>query len=108
MSGMLLQFTIQLALMGFAEFVLHLSRMNPDMMYLHQDCGYLNIAYFKFDIDDTSGKIQAYWDVCDCVNLNIAYLVCITVVFMPPPFKEWWRGIKCYPCPCVRPFVRPL
>jgi len=28
--------------------------------------------------------------------------------FMPPPFEEWWRGIKCYPCPCVRPFVLPL
>ena len=32
--------------------------------------------------------------------------------FMPPPFEEWWRGIKCYPCPCVcacvRPCVRPL
>jgi len=27
---------------------------------------------------------------------------------MPPPFEEWWRGIKCYPCPCVRPCVRPL
>ena len=22
--------------------------------------------------------------------------------FMPPPFEKWWRGIKCYPCPCVR------
>ena len=42
--------------MGFAEFVLHLSRMNPDMMYLHQDCGYLNISYFKFDIDDQTGE----------------------------------------------------
>jgi len=29
-------------------------------------------------------------------------------IFMPPPFKEWWRGIKCYPCPCVRASVRPL
>jgi len=27
---------------------------------------------------------------------------------MPPPFEEWWRGIKCYPCPCVRPCVRSL
>jgi len=26
--------------------------------------------------------------------------------FMPPPFEEWWRGIKCYPCPCVRACVR--
>lgn len=42
--------------MGFAEFVLHLTRMNPDMIYLHQDCGYINISYFKFDIDDQSGK----------------------------------------------------
>jgi len=22
--------------------------------------------------------------------------------FYAPPFEEWWRGIKCYPCPCVR------
>ena len=36
-------------------------------------------------------------------------------VFMPPPFKEWRRGINCYPCPCVHssvracvsPYVRP-
>jgi len=26
---------------------------------------------------------------------------------MPPPFEEWWRGINCYPCPCVRASVRP-
>jgi len=24
------------------------------------------------------------------------------ILFMPPPFEEWWRGIKCYPCLCVR------
>lgn len=29
--------------------------MNPDMMYLHQDSGLLDIAYFKFDIDDQTG-----------------------------------------------------
>jgi len=23
-------------------------------------------------------------------------------IFMPPPFEEWWRGIKCYPCLCMR------
>ena len=28
--------------------------------------------------------------------------------FIPPPFEEWYRGIKCYPCPCVRSFVRRL
>jgi len=26
--------------------------------------------------------------------------------FMPPPFEEWWRGIKCSPCPCVRPLSK--
>jgi len=31
----------------------------------------------------------------------------VTLFFMPPPFEEWWRGIKCYPCPCVRSCVRP-
>jgi len=30
-----------------------------------------------------------------------------STVFMPPPFEEWWRGIKCYPCPCVRACGRP-
>jgi len=28
-------------------------------------------------------------------------------LFMPPPFEEWWMGIKCYPCPC-NASVRPL
>lgn len=54
----LLQFTLQLALACFAEYVLHLTRLNPDMMYLHQDSGLVNIAYFKFDVDDSTGKIQ--------------------------------------------------
>jgi len=27
-------------------------------------------------------------------------------IFMPPPFEEWWRGIKCYPCLSVRSSVR--
>lgn len=47
--------TLQLALACFAEYVLHLTRLNPDMMYLHRDCGLLNVSYFKFDIDDAKG-----------------------------------------------------
>jgi len=56
---------------GFAEFVLHLTRMNPDMMYLHRDSGFLNIAYFKFDIDDQSGtqQITVLTFFKHCVNL---------------------------------------
>jgi len=30
------------------------------------------------------------------------------MVFMPPPFEEWWRGIECYPYLCVRSSVCPL
>lgn len=52
-------FTLQLSLTCFAEYVLHLTRLNPDMMYVHQDSGLINIAYFKFDIDDTSGELDA-------------------------------------------------
>lgn len=53
------QFTLQLSLTCFAEYVLHLTRLNPDMMYMHQDSGLINIAYFKFDIDDISGELDA-------------------------------------------------
>ncbi len=52
-------FTLQLSLAGFAEYVLHLSRLNPDMMYVHQDCGLINISYFKFDVDDVSGELDS-------------------------------------------------
>lgn len=52
------QFTLQLALACFVEYVLHLTRLNPDMMYLHQDSGLINISYFKFDVDDSTGKKQ--------------------------------------------------
>lgn len=54
-----MQFTLQLSLACFAEYVLHLTRLNPDMMYVHQDSGLINIAYFKFDVDDTSGELDA-------------------------------------------------
>ena len=40
-------YKLQMALAGFAEHVLHLSRCNPDMLYIHQDSGLINISYFK-------------------------------------------------------------
>ena len=51
-----MQFTASLALEGVAEIVLHLTRLNPDMMYVHQDAGFVNVAYFKFDIDEQTGS----------------------------------------------------
>uniref|UniRef100_A0A0L8IF18 Non-specific serine/threonine protein kinase n=1 Tax=Octopus bimaculoides TaxID=37653 RepID=A0A0L8IF18_OCTBM len=75
--------TIQLALMAFAEFILHLTRMNPDMMYLHQDCGFLNIAYFKFDLDDQSGELDANRPVPFRLTPNIAEFLTSTGVTGP-------------------------
>lgn len=76
-------FTVQLALMGFAEFVLHLTRMNPDMMYLHQDCGYINISYFKFDIDDQTGDLDANRPVPFRLTPNISEFLTSTGVTGP-------------------------
>ena len=49
------QMTNHLALWGFAEFAFCLTRMNPEMIYLHQDSGFLNVSYYKFDTDDVTG-----------------------------------------------------
>lgn len=38
------------------EYLLHLTKLYPDMMYIHQDSGLINVAYFKFNIDDAKGK----------------------------------------------------
>ena len=51
--------TLQLALAGFVEYVLHLSRLNPDILYIHQDAGLMNVAYFKFDVDDVTGELDS-------------------------------------------------
>ncbi|XP_055874365.1 transformation/transcription domain-associated protein-like isoform X5 [Biomphalaria glabrata] len=75
--------TIQLALMGLAEFVFHLTRMNPDQMYLHQDCGYLNISFFKFDIDDQTGDLDANRPVPFRLTPNIAEFLTHTGVIGP-------------------------
>ena len=52
-------FTEQMALCGFIEYVLHLTRMNPDMIYIHQDSGLIHVTYYKFDIDDNTGELDA-------------------------------------------------
>uniref|UniRef100_A0A670YI66 Transformation/transcription domain associated protein n=1 Tax=Pseudonaja textilis TaxID=8673 RepID=A0A670YI66_PSETE len=52
-------FIIQLALIGFAEFVFHLNRLNPEMLQIAQDTGKLNVAYFRFDINDATGDLDA-------------------------------------------------
>ncbi|ESN91105.1 hypothetical protein HELRODRAFT_194551 [Helobdella robusta] len=51
--------TTHLGLLGLSEFVLHLTRLDPDMIHLHRDSGFVHAAYFKFDIDDETGDLNA-------------------------------------------------
>ena len=48
--------TLQLGLADFCEFVFHLNRLNPEMMYIHRDTGLTNIAYFRFEINEENGE----------------------------------------------------
>lgn len=43
--------------------------MNPDMMYLQQDSGFLSVSYFKFDTDDQSGYYIDY------INLSLTIII---------------------------------
>lgn len=68
-------FTLQLSLACFCEYILHLTRLNPDMLYIHQDSGLLNISYFKFDVEDTKGELDANRPVPFRLTPNIQELV---------------------------------
>ncbi|OWR41911.1 transformation/transcription domain-associated protein isoform 1 [Danaus plexippus plexippus] len=67
--------TLQLSLAACAEYVLHLTRLNPDMLYVHHDSGLLNVAYFKFDVDDTTGELDGNRPVPFRLTPNISELV---------------------------------
>jgi len=62
--------------------------------------------YLTFEKQYSSSKIlpamSSYSKICFFTDLPTPF----QNIFMPPPFEEWWRGIKCYPCPCVRSSVR--
>ena len=60
---------------GFAEYVLHLSRLNPDILYIHQDSGLVNVAYFKFDLDELSGELESNRPVPFRLTPNLTELV---------------------------------
>jgi transformation/transcription domain-associated protein len=69
------QFTLQLALASLAEYVLHTTRLNPDMIYVHQDSGLMNVAYFKFDVDDLTGELHANRPVPFRLTHNISEFI---------------------------------
>ncbi|XP_033220023.1 transformation/transcription domain-associated protein-like [Belonocnema kinseyi] len=68
-------FTLQVSLACFAEYALHLTRLNPDMIYLHRDSGLMNVAYYKFDLDKTSGQLISNRPVPFRLTPNILELV---------------------------------
>lgn len=50
------------------------------MMYLHQDSGLMNVAYFKFDVNDATGKLDESRPVPFRLTPNIVeYLSCIGI-----------------------------
>jgi transformation/transcription domain-associated protein len=55
--------------------VLHLSRLNPDILHIHQDSGLVNVAYFKFDLDDATGELESNRPVSFRLTPNLTELV---------------------------------
>ncbi|XP_063882780.1 transformation/transcription domain-associated protein-like isoform X6 [Scylla paramamosain] len=76
--------TVQLALIGLMEYLLHLTKLYPDMMYVHQDSGLINVAYFKFSIDDAKGELDGNRPVPFRLTPNLAELV--TSIGVSGPF----------------------
>jgi len=99
---LLLQFTLQLSLACFAEYVLHLTRLNPDMMYIHQDSGLVNVSYFKFDVDDTTGG---------CVHLSVRLLytdIFIALIFISHVIAQLTVRFHNFLCPLHGIYFRDL
>lgn len=69
------QLCIQLALSGFAEFTLHLTRLGPEMLQIAQDSGRLTVSYSRFELDDTKGELDANRPVPFRLTPNIAEFV---------------------------------
>lgn len=69
------QFTAQLTLSQFAEFTLHLSRLSPEMLQIVRGTGRLTIAYYKFELDDNKGELDANRPVPFRLTPNISELI---------------------------------
>ncbi|XP_038044323.1 transformation/transcription domain-associated protein-like isoform X2 [Patiria miniata] len=65
-------FTTQLALLGLVEFVMHLTRLNPEIIQVERNSGLLSIFYFRFDMDDATGELDANRPVPFRLTPNIA------------------------------------
>lgn len=64
-----------MALAYLCEHALNLTRLNADMMYLHQDSGLMNISYFKFDINDEKQQFSQHRPVPFRLTPNIGEFI---------------------------------
>ncbi|XP_053690427.1 transcription-associated protein 1 [Sabethes cyaneus] len=76
-------FTLQLSLSCMLEYSLYLTRLNADMMYIHQDSGLMNVSYFKFDVDDITGLLDVNRPVPFRLTPNIVEFLSIIGVAGP-------------------------
>ncbi|XP_065834052.1 transformation/transcription domain-associated protein-like isoform X2 [Oscarella lobularis] len=53
------QFTLQIALGAFLEYGMHLTRLGPEMLYVARDTGQVAFSYYRFDVNDTTGELDA-------------------------------------------------
>lgn len=79
------QFTYQLAMACFCEYVFHLTKLMPETLYIHQDTGQINVSFYKFDLDDASGELRANAPVPFRLTPNLSEL--ITPNGLVGPFK---------------------
>lgn len=68
-------FMLQLSLACFVEYIFHLTRLNPDMMYIHKDSGLLNVSYFKFNVDNAATDLDPNHPVPFRLTPNLTELI---------------------------------
>jgi len=83
-------------LLDLYDYVLGILELLVPSVFLrqHQLLGTILEEYFNFL------SVSIYiWFVAFFIFKDLHIYI---TVLMPPLFGEWWRGIKCYPCSCVR------
>ena len=82
------QFTYQLGMLCFAEYVFCFSRINAESMIIHRDTGYITVDSQKFDWDELIVSMLFFFVYSDfllslCV---LAFLFCLYFVIDFLPF----------------------
>lgn len=93
--------TVQLGVLGLMEYVLHLTRLYPEMLFLHQDSGLINVAYFKFNMDDTKGELDGNRPVPFRLTPNLAEL-CTSIGVTGPLTAAMMVTARCLATPSFK------